>query len=99
MDWNNQELAGLNRSLVEEVVHVRRECVKLEEELVEYLMGRKEFEGGGGGELREQFNFCYRSVMTRSFGYYFSQTCLIPVADLVNHGCQSVDHQLMNVNF
>lgn len=62
-------------------------------------MGRKEFEGVGEGELREQFNFCYRSVMTRSFGYYFSQTCLIPVADLVNHGCQSVDHQLMNVNF
>ena len=35
--------------------------------------------------------------MNRSFGYYFSQTCLIPVADLVNHSCEAVDHQLVNL--
>lgn len=35
--------------------------------------------------------------MNRSFGYYFSQTCLIPVADMVNHGCEAIDHQLVNV--
>ena len=34
--------------------------------------------------------------MNRSFGYYFSQTCLIPVADMVNHSCQAVDHQLVS---
>ena len=37
--------------------------------------------------------------MTRCFGYYFDQACLIPIADLINHGCQAVDHQLMNVYF
>ena len=37
--------------------------------------------------------------MNRSFGYYFNQTCLIPVADMVNHGCEAVDHQLINLNF
>jgi len=37
--------------------------------------------------------------MTRCFGYYFNQACLIPIADLINHGCEAVDHQLINVHF
>jgi hypothetical protein len=37
--------------------------------------------------------------MTRCFGYYFGQASLIPVADLINHGCEVVDHQLINVKF
>jgi hypothetical protein len=37
--------------------------------------------------------------MTRCFGYYFNEACLIPIADLINHSCQAIDHQLLNVNF
>lgn len=37
--------------------------------------------------------------MTRCFGYYFGQSSLIPVADLINHGCEVVDHQLVNVRY
>jgi hypothetical protein len=98
VDWSNFELKGLNRSIIEEVVHVRRECEKLEEELIAYLLRRKEFAEIEESLLRETFHFCYRAVMNRSFGYYFDQTCLIPVADMVNHGCEAVDHQLLNVS-
>ena len=78
---------------------MRLECDKLENELVGYLMKRKEFQGFGEELLRETFNYCYRAVMTRCFGYYFNEACLIPIADLINHGCEAVDHQLLNVHF
>ena len=29
VDWSNFELKGLNRSIIEEVLHVRRVCQKL----------------------------------------------------------------------
>lgn len=37
--------------------------------------------------------------MTRCFGYYFGQSAMIPIADLINHGCETVDHQLINVSY
>lgn len=37
--------------------------------------------------------------MTRCFGYYFGEASLIPIADLINHGCEVVDHQLINVRY
>jgi hypothetical protein len=37
--------------------------------------------------------------MTRCFGYYFGQSAMIPIADLINHGCETVDHQLINVKY
>lgn len=99
IDWPNALLKGLNRSVIEEILHVRRECDKLETELVQYLLSRKEFAEFGEALLRRTFHYCYRAVMTRCFGYYFNQACLIPVADLINHGCQAVDHQLINTDF
>lgn len=38
-------------------------------------------------------------MLTRCFGYYFSTACMIPIADLMNHGCETVDHQLIHLNF
>jgi hypothetical protein len=67
--------------------------------MVEYLMKRIEFKDFDEPTLRKMFNYCYRAVMTRCFGYYFNEACLIPIADLINHGCQSVDHQLINIHF
>ena len=37
--------------------------------------------------------------MTRCFGYYFGEASLIPIADLMNHGCQAIDHQLIHLNY
>lgn len=45
------------------------------------------------------FNYCYRAVMTRCFGYYFNEASLIPVADLINHGCTAINHQLIHLNY
>lgn len=65
-------------------------------QVVTFLLKRPEFEGLSQPELNELFNYGYKFIMTRCFGYSTPGTSLIPLADLMNHSCEAVDHQLVN---
>ena len=43
VDWPEADLVGLNKSLIEEILHVKRECKKVEQDMCTYLKGTKVF--------------------------------------------------------
>lgn len=98
MDWSEEELDGLYNEFREEVAHFKKEIDVMEKRVAKFLMGREEFAGLTEEELKELFNYGYKFIMTRCFGYCTPGTSLIPLADLMNHGCEAVDHQLINTN-
>lgn len=59
----------------------------MEKKVVTYLMKKQEFKGFSEEEMNNLFNYGYKFVMTRCFGYCTPGTSLIPLADLMNHGC------------
>lgn len=98
VSWPDKDLAGLNKSMIEEIIHVRKECKKVEDSLCNFLAKTKQFKAIGYENILKLFRLCYPTVLTRCFGYYFSTACMIPVADLMNHGCETIDHQLIHLN-
>jgi hypothetical protein len=48
---------------------------------------------------RDLFFYCYEICMTRGYGWTLPSVCLVPLADMFNHHCDSTTHYMINTRF
>ncbi|EWS71999.1 RuBisCO LSMT substrate-binding protein (macronuclear) [Tetrahymena thermophila SB210] len=99
LDWSTEELAQFEDSyILQELQSLKNEMEKQWRNMDKVVKLYPQYFPQDKVN-KELFYYCYELCMTRGYGWTLPSVCLVPLADMFNHNCDTTTHYIINREF